>query len=179
LYGHGITAGMSKEEQIKAGAYEFKGKLMIGGCLNTFARRDALKRHVDNPKISVCRRHGFVLLLDPCRRPFILHTLDGCNMCLLFDLAYWQLYTLDYNMHLRFGHRGGLDSERVHQTNRWVKSLGLPHVCGTPLSAETTQSPLQGLWNIGDKMTWGRGPGIYGGEVRLGRGIPIKIRQWS
>ena len=52
LCGQWITAGMSKEEQIKAGAYEFKGKLMVGGCLNTFSRRDALKRHVDNPKIS-------------------------------------------------------------------------------------------------------------------------------
>lgn len=51
LYGKGIREGMTDQERIKAGAYWHKDRLMIGGCLKTFARRDALKRHVDNPKI--------------------------------------------------------------------------------------------------------------------------------
>ena len=35
------------------GAYVFGGQLMIGGCMRTFTRRDALKRHVDNPNIPL------------------------------------------------------------------------------------------------------------------------------
>ena len=64
LYGKGIEEGMTREECIKAGAYEFRGQLMIGGCLKTFARRDALKRHVDNPKIT-CVGHMDSYPLDP------------------------------------------------------------------------------------------------------------------
>jgi hypothetical protein len=33
--------------------YMYKGKLMLGGCMKTFARRDSLKRHTDN-KNSNC-----------------------------------------------------------------------------------------------------------------------------
>jgi hypothetical protein len=51
LYGKGFKRGMAEEECIKAGAYDFRGRLMIGGCMKTFARRDALKRHVDNLNI--------------------------------------------------------------------------------------------------------------------------------
>ena len=56
LYCEDIEEGMTEEEQIKAGAYLFRGRLMIGGCRKAFARRDALKRHVDNPKI-LCVGH--------------------------------------------------------------------------------------------------------------------------
>ena len=56
LYGKGIRLGMTDEERIEAGAYEFRGRLMIGGCMKSFARRDALKRHVDNSNIP-CAGH--------------------------------------------------------------------------------------------------------------------------
>ena len=52
LYDVGISEDMSEEECVQAGAYVYRGQLMIGGCLQTFARRDALKRHVDNPNIN-------------------------------------------------------------------------------------------------------------------------------
>ena len=56
LYNKGIKEGMTDEECMKAGAYMYGDRLMIGGCMKTFARRDALKRHVDNPNI-VCVGH--------------------------------------------------------------------------------------------------------------------------
>ena len=49
LYGIEIRQGATREELIKEGAYVFRGKLMIGGCMGRFTRRDALKRHLDNP----------------------------------------------------------------------------------------------------------------------------------
>ena len=54
--GRAPTQGMTDEECIKAGAYVFRDRLMIGGCMKTFSRRDSLKRHVDNPK-SPCVGH--------------------------------------------------------------------------------------------------------------------------
>jgi hypothetical protein len=56
LYGIGIEPGMTDEECMEVGAYTFRGQLRIGGCLKTFARRDALKRHVDNPNLSCIGR---------------------------------------------------------------------------------------------------------------------------
>ena len=52
LYGIVMEKGMNEEELAEAGAYVFRGKSMVGGCLKTFDRRDALKRHVDNTNIS-------------------------------------------------------------------------------------------------------------------------------
>ena len=49
--GLNIRQGMTDEECIEAGAYLFKGRLSIGGCKQTFSRRDALKRHLDNPDL--------------------------------------------------------------------------------------------------------------------------------
>ena len=51
LYGIAMEKGTNEEELAKAGVYMFRGKLMVGGCSKTFARRDALKRHVDNSNI--------------------------------------------------------------------------------------------------------------------------------
>ena len=48
LYRKDLKQGMSEEELVNAGAYEFKGRLMIGGCMGTFSRKDSLKRHIDN-----------------------------------------------------------------------------------------------------------------------------------
>lgn len=48
LHGIRIRQGMTEEEFVEAGWYMFEGRLMIGGCLNTFSRKDALKRHLGN-----------------------------------------------------------------------------------------------------------------------------------
>ena len=56
LYDKRIKQGMSDDERIEAGAYEFRGRLMIGGCMKTFSRRDALKRHLDNHRIPCIGR---------------------------------------------------------------------------------------------------------------------------
>lgn len=56
IYCEGISQDMTDKERIKAGAYMFRGRLMIGGCMMTFSRRDSLKRHVDNPDIP-CAGH--------------------------------------------------------------------------------------------------------------------------
>ena len=58
LHGGGIKQDMTDEERIKAGAYEFEGHLMVGGCRQTFSRKDALKRHVDNSKGRCLRYTG-------------------------------------------------------------------------------------------------------------------------
>jgi hypothetical protein len=52
LYGIGIEPGMTNEECMEVGAYMSRGQLRIGGCMKTFARRDVLMGHVDNPNLS-------------------------------------------------------------------------------------------------------------------------------
>ena len=43
MYEMGIEQGMADEECVKAGVYLFRGQLVIGGCMEMFARRDALR----------------------------------------------------------------------------------------------------------------------------------------
>ncbi|KAJ8507475.1 hypothetical protein ONZ45_g10158 [Pleurotus djamor] len=45
----GVLVGNSS---VPGEAYQFDGQLRTGGCLKTFSRRDALKRHLDNPNVS-------------------------------------------------------------------------------------------------------------------------------
>ncbi|KAJ7147118.1 hypothetical protein C8R43DRAFT_1011955 [Mycena crocata] len=37
---------------IDAPQYEFRNQRRVGGCMKTFSRRDALKRHLDNPNVD-------------------------------------------------------------------------------------------------------------------------------
>jgi len=54
----GVLMSQSHKEDIPESAepYMFDGQLRIGGCLQTFSRRDALKRHLDNDKITCVGR---------------------------------------------------------------------------------------------------------------------------
>jgi hypothetical protein len=62
----GVERGMTNEECIEAGAYAFRERFTIGGCMKMFAGRNALNRHVDNPNLS-CIGHidtYYLLALD-------------------------------------------------------------------------------------------------------------------
>jgi hypothetical protein len=58
LYGKGVEEDMTEEEFLLVGGYWIRGRLMIGGCMQAFSRRDALKRHVDNPKLPCIGHMG-------------------------------------------------------------------------------------------------------------------------
>ena len=65
LYGQGTEVGMSKEEQIEAGAYTFGGGADDRGLSRNLCQRGRLEEARRQPKNLVCWTYGFVPLLDP------------------------------------------------------------------------------------------------------------------